>query len=248
MEKKTNMRYGKLVSLRPNWLKSHRCRNRGMRWFVFLFRVFLLYFYTKISFFLEMCWGCDDWRKKTRVSFTTWSSQTLAKCPSEICKVYVFCFVHAVLRSFIHVNVVKHLFIWFLEFHIVNMWILEREKRIHCVHCASMLLHLSFWKDTMSAYSFQKHGHHFTIAAFTALRTSLYNAVCRIFNHDSPSRLHLDQCYSSFECTSLSFLQPLTIFQRSLTTMQIQIQSLLQFAVPLFPTAEVSHTNTKLFT
>uniref|UniRef100_A0AAZ3S030 Protein tweety homolog n=1 Tax=Oncorhynchus tshawytscha TaxID=74940 RepID=A0AAZ3S030_ONCTS len=30
----------------------------------------------------------------------------------------------------------------------------------------------------------------------------------------------------------------LTIFQRSLTTMQIQIQGLLQFAVPLFPTAE----------
>lgn len=37
-------------------------------------------------------------------------------------------------------------------------------------------------------------------------------------------------------------MQPLTIFQRSLTTMQIQIQGLLQFAVPLFPTAEVSHT------
>ncbi|XP_053269837.1 protein tweety homolog 2 isoform X3 [Pleuronectes platessa] len=34
------------------------------------------------------------------------------------------------------------------------------------------------------------------------------------------------------------FQQPLTIFQRSLTTMQIQIQSLLQFAVPLFPSAE----------
>uniref|UniRef100_A0AAQ5XRE3 Protein tweety homolog n=1 Tax=Amphiprion ocellaris TaxID=80972 RepID=A0AAQ5XRE3_AMPOC len=34
------------------------------------------------------------------------------------------------------------------------------------------------------------------------------------------------------------FQQPLTIFQRSLTTMQIQIQGLLQFAVPLFPTAE----------
>uniref|UniRef100_A0A3Q0RN55 Protein tweety homolog n=1 Tax=Amphilophus citrinellus TaxID=61819 RepID=A0A3Q0RN55_AMPCI len=33
-------------------------------------------------------------------------------------------------------------------------------------------------------------------------------------------------------------LQPLAIFQRSLTTMQIQIQGLLQFAVPLFPTAE----------
>uniref|UniRef100_A0A8C8CFK9 Protein tweety homolog n=1 Tax=Oncorhynchus tshawytscha TaxID=74940 RepID=A0A8C8CFK9_ONCTS len=33
-------------------------------------------------------------------------------------------------------------------------------------------------------------------------------------------------------------LQSLTIFQRSLTTMQIQIQGLLQFAVPLFPTAE----------
>uniref|UniRef100_A0A671WVE3 Protein tweety homolog n=1 Tax=Sparus aurata TaxID=8175 RepID=A0A671WVE3_SPAAU len=31
---------------------------------------------------------------------------------------------------------------------------------------------------------------------------------------------------------------PLTIFQRSLTTMQIQIQGLLQFAVPLFPSAE----------
>ncbi|KAM9716382.1 protein tweety homolog 2 isoform 1-T1 [Menidia menidia] len=34
------------------------------------------------------------------------------------------------------------------------------------------------------------------------------------------------------------FQQPLTIFQRSLTTMQIQVQGLLQFAVPLFPTAE----------
>uniref|UniRef100_A0A4W5LUR3 Protein tweety homolog n=1 Tax=Hucho hucho TaxID=62062 RepID=A0A4W5LUR3_9TELE len=34
------------------------------------------------------------------------------------------------------------------------------------------------------------------------------------------------------------FQQSLTIFQRSLTTMQIQVQGLLQFAVPLFPTAE----------
>nr|XP_048673680.1 protein tweety homolog 2 isoform X3 [Caretta caretta] len=34
------------------------------------------------------------------------------------------------------------------------------------------------------------------------------------------------------------FQQALTIYQRSLTTMQIQIQGLLQFAVPLFPTAE----------
>ncbi|XP_072567990.1 protein tweety homolog 2 isoform X3 [Paramormyrops kingsleyae] len=34
------------------------------------------------------------------------------------------------------------------------------------------------------------------------------------------------------------FQQALTIFQRSLTTMQIQVQGLLQFAVPLFPTAE----------
>uniref|UniRef100_A0A8C5CQI6 Protein tweety homolog n=1 Tax=Gadus morhua TaxID=8049 RepID=A0A8C5CQI6_GADMO len=32
--------------------------------------------------------------------------------------------------------------------------------------------------------------------------------------------------------------QSLTIYQRSLTTMQIQIQGLLQFSVPLFPTAE----------
>lgn len=38
----------------------------------------------------------------------------------------------------------------------------------------------------------------------------------------------------------MTCVQPLTIFQRSLTTMQIQIQGLLQFAVPLFPTAEVS--------
>ncbi|KAG5832704.1 hypothetical protein ANANG_G00293960 [Anguilla anguilla] len=34
------------------------------------------------------------------------------------------------------------------------------------------------------------------------------------------------------------FQQSMTIYQRSLTTMQIQIQGLLQFAVPLFPTAE----------
>ncbi len=48
-------------------------------------------------------------------------------------------------------------------------------------------------------------------------------------------------------CTTLNALfclQSLTIFQRSLTTMQIQIQGLLQFAVPLFPTAEVIHTQT----
>ncbi|NXW93869.1 TTYH2 protein, partial [Alopecoenas beccarii] len=35
------------------------------------------------------------------------------------------------------------------------------------------------------------------------------------------------------------FQQALTVFQRSLTTMQIQIQGLIQFALPLFPTAEV---------
>lgn len=40
-------------------------------------------------------------------------------------------------------------------------------------------------------------------------------------------------------CFVVPCLQPLTIFQRSLTTMQIQIQGLLQFAVPLFPAAEV---------
>nr|XP_020668796.1 protein tweety homolog 2 [Pogona vitticeps] len=34
------------------------------------------------------------------------------------------------------------------------------------------------------------------------------------------------------------FQQALTIYQRSLTTMQIQIQGLMKFAVPLFPTAE----------
>ncbi|XP_060795102.1 protein tweety homolog 2-like isoform X3 [Neoarius graeffei] len=34
-------------------------------------------------------------------------------------------------------------------------------------------------------------------------------------------------------------LQSLTIVQRSLTAMQIQVQGLLQFAVPLFPTAEI---------
>lgn len=49
-------------------------------------------------------------------------------------------------------------------------------------------------------------------------------------------------CSSVLILCSLSRLQPLTIFQRSLTTMQIQIQGLLQFAVPLFPSAEVSQT------
>uniref|UniRef100_A0A8C7M4Y9 Protein tweety homolog n=1 Tax=Oncorhynchus kisutch TaxID=8019 RepID=A0A8C7M4Y9_ONCKI len=54
--------------------------------------------------------------------------------------------------------------------------------------------------------------------------------------------------YCSYFCSNLACcfvyvrvcvcLQSLTIFQRSLTTMQIQIQGLLQFAVPLFPTAE----------
>ncbi|XP_062447641.1 protein tweety homolog 2 isoform X2 [Rhea pennata] len=44
--------------------------------------------------------------------------------------------------------------------------------------------------------------------------------------------LYCDQSWSN------PFQQALTVFQRSLTTMQIQIQGLLQFALPLFPTAE----------
>ncbi|NWV43213.1 TTYH2 protein, partial [Grantiella picta] len=45
--------------------------------------------------------------------------------------------------------------------------------------------------------------------------------------------LYCDQSLSS------PFQQALTVFQRSLTTMQIQIQGLIQYALPLFPTAEV---------
>lgn len=42
--------------------------------------------------------------------------------------------------------------------------------------------------------------------------------------------------------------QSLTVCQRSLTTMQIQIQGLLQFSVPVFPTAEVSGLLTDYYT
>lgn len=41
-----------------------------------------------------------------------------------------------------------------------------------------------------------------------------------------------------------SLLQALTVFQRSLTTMQIQIQGLIQYALPLFPTAKVQEGGT----
>ncbi|NWR80492.1 TTYH2 protein, partial [Centropus unirufus] len=44
--------------------------------------------------------------------------------------------------------------------------------------------------------------------------------------------LYCDQSLSN------PFQQALTVFQRSLTTMQIQTQGLIQFALPLFPTAE----------
>ncbi|NWW24394.1 TTYH2 protein, partial [Falcunculus frontatus] len=44
--------------------------------------------------------------------------------------------------------------------------------------------------------------------------------------------LYCDQSLSS------PFQQALTVFQRSLTTMQIQIQGLIQYALPLFPTAK----------
>ncbi|XP_029069106.1 protein tweety homolog 2 isoform X1 [Monodon monoceros] len=40
------------------------------------------------------------------------------------------------------------------------------------------------------------------------------------------------------QSASSPFQQALTVFQRSLTTMHIQVTGLLQFAVPLFPTAE----------
>ncbi|XP_040845520.1 protein tweety homolog 2 [Ochotona curzoniae] len=42
------------------------------------------------------------------------------------------------------------------------------------------------------------------------------------------------------------FQQALTVYQRSLTTMQIQVAGLLQFAVPLFPTAEKDLLGTQL--
>uniref|UniRef100_K7FSB7 Protein tweety homolog n=1 Tax=Pelodiscus sinensis TaxID=13735 RepID=K7FSB7_PELSI len=44
-------------------------------------------------------------------------------------------------------------------------------------------------------------------------------------------------CLGILEGWPQPWVQALTIYQRSLTTMQIQIQGLLQFAVPLFPTA-----------
>ncbi|KAM9044113.1 protein tweety homolog 2 isoform 3-T3 [Megaptera novaeangliae] len=40
------------------------------------------------------------------------------------------------------------------------------------------------------------------------------------------------------QSTSSPFQQALTVFQRSLSSMQVQVTGLLQFAVPLFPTAE----------
>lgn len=63
-----------------------------------------------------------------------------------------------------------------------------------------------------------------------------------------PKACCIHMCYLLAVHLLLYFcLQPLAIFQRSLTTMQIQIQGLLQFAVPLFPTAEVWHTETLLW-
>uniref|UniRef100_A0A3Q1F5Y7 Protein tweety homolog n=1 Tax=Acanthochromis polyacanthus TaxID=80966 RepID=A0A3Q1F5Y7_9TELE len=85
---------------------------------------------------------------------------------------------------------------------------------------------------------------HFTVLPLDILTAFRFFVVCRLFHYDSalmtPLRLALHLISMLLFCIQTFFpvLQPLTIFQRSLTTMQIQIQGLLQFAVPLFPTAE----------
>ncbi|NP_001080592.1 protein tweety homolog 2 [Xenopus laevis] len=57
----------------------------------------------------------------------------------------------------------------------------------------------------------------------------------------TPDQITADVVHYYLYCSQSQrnpFQQALTVFQRSLTTMQIQIQGLLQFAVPLFPTAQ----------
>ncbi|XP_028843301.1 protein tweety homolog 2-like isoform X2 [Denticeps clupeoides] len=61
-----------------------------------------------------------------------------------------------------------------------------------------------------------------------------------IVNH-TQDFLSADIAHYYLYCTQSQvnpFQQPLTLFQRSLTTMQIQVQGLLQFSLPIFPTAE----------
>uniref|UniRef100_A0A3Q2WL87 Protein tweety homolog n=1 Tax=Haplochromis burtoni TaxID=8153 RepID=A0A3Q2WL87_HAPBU len=73
------------------------------------------------------------------------------------------------------------------------------------------------------------------------LLTTLFLNYCTYYSTSitQPKACCIHMCYLPAVHLLLYFcLQPLAIFQRSLTTMQIQIQGLLQFAVPLFPTAE----------
>uniref|UniRef100_A0A8C5H3K2 Protein tweety homolog n=1 Tax=Gouania willdenowi TaxID=441366 RepID=A0A8C5H3K2_GOUWI len=80
------------------------------------------------------------------------------------------------------------------------------------------------------------------ICLLACLGLAKQSHIIDVFTNGAPTKNNNYQTYSKHHKywihTHFLFLQPLTIFQRSLTTMQIQIQGLLQFAVPLFPTAE----------
>ncbi|XP_042529812.1 protein tweety homolog 2 [Dipodomys spectabilis] len=133
-----------------------------------------------------------------------------------------------------HYRWLSYLLLFILDLVICLVTCLGLAKRSRCLLastlCCGVLTLLLSWAslaaDTAAAVSTSDFCMAPDAFILNATQDQIGTEVIRYY-------LHCGQSVSS------PFQQTLTIFQRSLSAMQIQITGLLQFALPLFPTAEM---------
>ncbi|XP_073901322.1 protein tweety homolog 2 isoform X2 [Castor canadensis] len=132
-----------------------------------------------------------------------------------------------------HYRWLSYLLLFVLDLVICLVTCLALAKRSKCLLalmlCCGMVTLLLSWASLAADTAAAVGTSDFCMAPDTFILNTtqgqISTEVIRYYLHCSQS-------------TSSPFQQALTTFQRSLTTMQIQVMGLLQFSVPLFPTAE----------
>uniref|UniRef100_F1RV50 Protein tweety homolog n=1 Tax=Sus scrofa TaxID=9823 RepID=F1RV50_PIG len=127
----------------------------------------------------------------------------------------------------------SYLLLFVLDLVICLLTCLGLAKRSRCLLasmlCCGMLALLLSWTSLAADAAAAVGTSDFCVAPDTF--------ILNITEGQVPAEVTRYYLYCS-QSGSSPFQQALTVFQRSLTSMQIQVAGLLQFAVPLFPTAE----------
>uniref|UniRef100_A0A8D1N612 Protein tweety homolog n=1 Tax=Sus scrofa TaxID=9823 RepID=A0A8D1N612_PIG len=127
----------------------------------------------------------------------------------------------------------SYLLLFVLDLVICLLTCLGLAKRSRCLLasmlCCGMLALLLSWTSLAADAAAAVGTSDFCVAPDTF--------ILNITEDEVPAEVTRYYLYCS-QSGSSPFQQALTVFQRSLTSMQIQVAGLLQFAVPLFPTAE----------